>query len=663
MKPTKVPSLLAGLIILISAASTMQGQVVTLTGPELLGRPTNNSVTLNVVANAAIEAYVQYGMQSGNYTDQTGTISSSADEPLEVVIGGLQSNTRYYYRVVYRRVGTTTWTTRDEHSFHTQRPPGSTFTFTIISDSHMNGGGGNVALYEQTLENVGKDNPDFHFDLGDTFWMDGVTTVAVANQRYLAQRQWMGAISHSAAIFVAPGNHENEEGWNFDDTPVSKALLSVNARKRYYPNPIPDDFYAGNTDNSLTAINGDHLREDYFAWEWGDALFVVIDPFQYTMTKPYSGSPGGEENDETVIGDRWDWTLGEQQYQWFKQTLENSHATFKFVFAHHVTGGTVDYVRGGANAVPYCEWGGYNVDGTTWGFDVHRSGWHSPIHQLMVENGVSAFFHGHDHEYAYEKRDGVVYQLVPAPSMTGYGFNLYHESDPYTNKVLPNSGHLRVTVFPSETTVDYVNTNTGLVTYSYTIDATPLPIQIAFFTASVVKDNNVEVTWKTVSETNNYGFEVLRKRNENAKWYKVGFVEGHGTTLAPQSYSYADAGLSFGKYYYRIKQVDLDGKSQTFPEMSVTVGVGPGRFILAQNHPNPFNPRTQIEFVVPRSGYASVKVYNLLGQEVATAFQGDIEAGQINTACFDATNLPSGIYYYTLRSTGKVDTKRMVLMK
>jgi hypothetical protein len=95
----------------------------------------------------------------------------------------------------------------------------------------------------------------------------------------------------------------------------------------------------------------------------------------------------------------------------------------------------------------------------------------------MVANGVSAFFYGHDHEYAYQERDGVVYQLVPSPSMTGYGFGLYSESDPHTIKVLPNSGHLRVTVSPDQATVDYVRSDTtvgginGQITYSYNITA------------------------------------------------------------------------------------------------------------------------------------------------------------------------------------------------
>jgi hypothetical protein len=214
-------------------------------------------------------------------------------------------------------------------------------------------------------------------------------------------------------------------------------------------------------------------------------------------------------------------------------------------------------------------------------------------------------------------------------------------------------------------TISIDNTDLNEDPYDFLIQGTgtPLPIQLASFSASVVRDNDVEVVWKTVSETNNYGFEIYRKRGETGEWTKIGFVQGHGTTLAPQSYSYADAGLSLGKYYYRIKQVDLDGKSETFPEMSVTIGVGPGKFILAQNYPNPFNPSTQIDFVVPQNGYASVKVYNLLGQEVATAFAENAEAGRIHTARFDATNLPSGIYLYTLRAGGKFETKRMLLLK
>jgi hypothetical protein len=191
----------------------------------------------------------------------------------------------------------------------------------------------------------------------------------------------------------------------------------------------------------------------------------------------------------------------------------------------------------------------------------------------------------------------------------------------------------------------------------------PLPIQLASYTASLLRDDEVEIEWKTVSEKNNYGFEVHRKRGDFGEWSTIAFVEGHGTTLAPHSYSYVDRAVPFGKYFYRIKQIDLDGKSETFPEMEVNVGVGPDKLVLAQNYPNPFNPSTVIEFAIPQSDFVSVRVYNLLGQEVANVFEGNVEGGRIYSARFEASTLPSGLYFYTLRTTTKTVTKRMVVMK
>jgi hypothetical protein len=218
---------------------------------------------------------------------------------------------------------------------------------------------------------------------------------------------------------------------------------------------------------------------------------------------------------------------------------------------------------------------------------------------------------------------------------------------------------VRIQVTPSSSS----NNTDPLRIDDVTIQGEALPIQMASFAANVVRNNDVEVAWKTVSETNNYGFEIYRKRGDAGDWTNIGFVEGHGTTLAAQSYSYLDRSLPFGTYYYQIKQVDLDGKSETFPLMTVNVGVAPERLTLGQNYPNPFNPSTVIEFVVPMSGHATMKVYNVLGQEVATLFDGNAEAGRINSTRFDASNLPSGLYFYTLKSAGTSETKRMLLMK
>jgi hypothetical protein len=449
----------------------LQATAITFTGEELLGKPTDSSITINVVPASTMEYHYQYGTAPGSYTWQTSNATATGGEPHEVVIAGLDPNTQYYYRMRYHLPGETDWVERSEHSFWTQRAKGSTFIFTIIADSHAMYN----AQYQQAIQNVANDHPDFHFDLGDTFMTDGDTNQDQVNQEYLAQRNplYMDGIGHSAPIFLASGNHENEEGWNLDDTPYSIAVGSVKARKLYYPTPIEDGFYSGNTD-PLTALDpatyGDQYREDYFAWEWGDALFVVFDPYQYTMSNPY-GSTAGEGSDDPATGDRWNWTMGLQQFNWFKQTIENSDAKYKFIFAHHMLGGTQNYVRGGAVPAHMFEWGGYNADGTTWGFGTKRPGWgDDPIRQLMIDNHVSAFFHGHDHQYAYEVRDGIVYQSLPRPS-TGLDFNYYSESDPYTERVLSSPGHLRVTVTPTQATVEYVDSGSsaGTVKHSYTI--------------------------------------------------------------------------------------------------------------------------------------------------------------------------------------------------
>jgi uncharacterized repeat protein (TIGR02543 family) len=456
------------------APRELAAQPVTFTGTELLGKPTDNSVTVNIIPDANIQLYFEYGTSSGGpYTAQTDITSASAGQPHETVIDGLEADTRYYYRMQYSTDGGLTWEIRNEYTFHTQRSSGSTFKFTIITDSHAM----YDASYRNAVVNVINDQPDFHFDLGDTYMVDNTTTQTAVNNAYLAQRDplYMGGIGHSSPIFLASGNHENEEGWNFDDTPFSIALASVKARKLYYPTPVPDGFYTGNTD-PLAGIDpgtyGDQYREDYYAWEWGDALFVVFDPFQYTMQNPY-GASAGEGGDDPATGDRWNWTMGQQQYNWFKQTLENSSARYKFIFAHHMLGGTQNYVRGGAVPAHMFEWGGYNADGTTWGYTTQRPDWgDNPVHQLMIDNGVSAFFHGHDHQYAYEVRDGIVYQCIPKPSL-GLEFNYYKESDPYTEKVLTGPGSLCVTVTPEVVTVEYISSSSSTRSVSHTYNILP----------------------------------------------------------------------------------------------------------------------------------------------------------------------------------------------
>ena len=107
-------------------------------GTELLGSPTDNSVIVNMVADSDIQLYFEYGLSPGIYDNQTSIVSVTANEPVEVEIADLASNTRYYYRALFRAPGDIDWTARDEHVFQTQRSKGEEFVFTIIADSHLN---------------------------------------------------------------------------------------------------------------------------------------------------------------------------------------------------------------------------------------------------------------------------------------------------------------------------------------------------------------------------------------------------------------------------------------------------------------------------------------------------------------------------------------------
>ena len=562
----------------------------------VLGRPTGDSITVNAILELSGQAYLEWGTTPGSYTGgQTTPVAVAAGDPIEVVIDELDPNTQYYYRLQFLETGAATWIAGSEHSFHTQRPHGGGFTFTITSDSHLGQtfSGNSPARYEQTTLNVAADDPEFHLDLGDAFIMNA-TNQSEANAIYDAQRPYFGNFSHSAPVFLAIGNHENEEGWNLDDVPFSKALGSIIARKEYFPNPVPDGFYTGNGD-LLNEIGGDKLREDYYAWEWGDALFVVLDPFQYTMTKPYGTITGsGEDDDETVSGDQWNWTLGQDQFDWFKQTLENSNAKFKFVFAHHVVGGqlevsgaagTPSYVRGGALAAPYFEWGGKNAD-DSWGFTGKRTGWgDDPIHQLMVDNHVSAFFHGHDHQFVHELIDGIVYQLVPSPGMTGYGFDLY-DASPYvvSGGNLPSAGHVRVTVSPEEdeALVEYVRSaisgdtgvTNGQVAHTYTIapPACSLVVPEAVSVAielDALDTADVLLNWED-DPYNTGGYQIY---SSPTPYFTPDESTKLGSPLAAGTTSFRDedaAGVGGTSYYYIVQSRNCDG-SLTADSTSIAV--------------------------------------------------------------------------------------------
>jgi hypothetical protein len=202
----------------------------------------------------------------------------------------------------------------------------------------------------------------------------------------------------------------------------------------------------------------------------------------------------------------------------------------------------------------------------------------------------------------------------------------------------------------------------------YTISdaASPLPVELVSFTASV-KGNRVELRWSTATEVNNYGFEIQRAMMNDELgmkiWSKAGFVEGNGTINTAKEYSFTDNPNANGRYEYRLKQIDRDGKFTYSNVVEAAVNEIPTRFGLEQNYPNPFNPATMIRFVVPNDQQVTVKVYNLLGQEIAVLYDGVAVGGQIHEVNFNASTLSAGVYYYTMKTTDRYDVKKMMLMK
>lgn len=402
----------------------------------ILGRPTANSITLSILYYKPASGQVEYW----NSTDKklkTKLINFEQSKPTEVLLTDLQSDKQYFYRLILENGKTVS----DIFRFHTQRSKNSNFTFTITADSHLDQNAF-VETYKTTLQNAAGDSADFHFDLGDTFMTDKYRDqYKNALNQYIAQRYYFGLLQ--SPLFLVLGNHDGETGQRLNGTENNATVWSNLTRKTYFPNPVPNNFYSGNS-SELPFIG---LPQDYYAFEWGNAQFIVLDPFLFTLRS-------GMDNP-------WDRTLGKTQYDWLKTTLENSNATFKFVFIHNLLGG-VDMkgkARGGAEVAGLYEWGGKNPDGTN-GFSTHRPGWEMPIHDLLLKNHVSVVFHGHDHLFARQEKDGIIYQCISQPGSTRTKVsNQAAEYGYQNNDIFLNPGYMRVSMQKNRAFFEFVNTD------------------------------------------------------------------------------------------------------------------------------------------------------------------------------------------------------------
>ncbi len=213
-------------------------------------------------------------------------------------------------------------------------------------------------------------------------------------------------------------------------------------------------------------------------------------------------------------------------------------------------------------------------------------------------------------------------------------------------------------------TCDFYN-GFGKVDVNYIISKA-LPVELTSFTA-LIKRDGILLKWVTKTEVNNYGFEIERledyKISKLQYWEKIGFVEGNGNSNSPKEYTFSDRNSGYGKYSYRLKQIDNDGKFEYSNIVEVDAGEMPANFVLEQNYPNPFNPSTTIKFGMKTSEFTTLKIYNTIGKEVAEIFNELTEPGYIYEIKFDASGFPSGLYFYSLKSKTYNSTKKMLLLK
>ncbi len=329
---------------------------------------------------------------------------------------------------------------------------------------------------------------------------EGCTTVGNAYAQgygqYLGQRQnYLGLMSHSTHLFMVNGNHEQESMANLGTIFNNNAVIGASQRNKFYPEPTPaaswtgmgTGFYSGDTEsfatghpnlNGYPGVDGDGLLRDYYAFEWGDALFITIDPYWHSPNTVDNGIFTGAASIAA-----WSKTMGDAQYFWLKNVLETSTKKYKFIFTHHINGTG----RGGASNVTTTEWGG----GNTGEFATYRqcagmagclvsTNWPKPVHQLLVDtkdpNGYTVFFQGHDHAFAREEVDGVIYQSLANPADNSYWayncsayspasigafaseFSAYGHYDKNWSQTLPGAGFVYVTVSPQQLKLQYIRT-------------------------------------------------------------------------------------------------------------------------------------------------------------------------------------------------------------
>jgi 3',5'-cyclic AMP phosphodiesterase CpdA len=424
--------------------------VLELVGAPLIFAPTAHGFGINAVLRSGDPAVLRARVRDESALDWTdlGAPTSPAADIAQWAVVGLEPGRRYAYelRVTGAAVGA------QEQSIYlgsavTAREPGSAFTFALLTDSHIqprdpipSGTTVNTDFYgfdESTLISVASDisasNPDFLIHLGDMLdyhlfgFNEPPPDRAWSRLGYLNYRRLLGDTIGHAAHFPVIGNWDGEDGF-FTPEEIQR---SSSQRMLYVPGPHPDTYPQGGSPN-----------EDYYAFTWGDALFVALNVMTYTPTPHLLGANPGLPDD---------WTLGDEQRTWLEQTLAAATSRWRFLFIHHTVGGAA----GNATDSAYGRGGGQAA----------RVGEQSVVHDMMLKFGVQIFFYGHDHVFTDLVVDGIHYTL---PGSAGAPWKFDTSATGYA-KYWPDSGYGRVQVSQERVQVDFVAVG-GQILSSYSLN-------------------------------------------------------------------------------------------------------------------------------------------------------------------------------------------------
>jgi hypothetical protein len=410
--------------------------------PPLLTRPTGNSIRITAVnSDKAAQAFVELRKEgTQDWERRQPALTVPAYELLDWTVKDLTPATQYEYRVLLKQGSDESTRPAAAGGFRTQRTGPASYTVLLMTDPHTGyfpAGSSPVLTLDRVVQNLARTKADFVLDLGDNVAWPGSREYPQRNasgamSAYGRYRRQIGPLSVHCPHFAVIGNWVGESG----KFPEPSIQIAASVRRNLLPGP-----------NHQTYPQGGSEGEDYYAFSWGDVLYVILNI--QTYSKP--SKPDRLPTLMADVNEIEEWTLGEKQMSWFESTLKNAKERFRFVCMHHPAAGNAGdplntvYGRGGGRA--------WNL------------GEQAKIHNLMKKHKIQIFFYGHDHVFVDDVIDGIHYTL---PGSCGAPWKFTKAETGY-ERFWPDSGHAQLDVTPEKATVTFVNVE-GKTLHSFSVN-------------------------------------------------------------------------------------------------------------------------------------------------------------------------------------------------